>query len=75
MRRLVEDQPSLLDVRTLRKAIRQFQRAEPSLDVAQALQLDPSMPFRFSFRSTPNLSLAVGRRTALQAVPVPSKRV
>lgn len=67
--RLVEDQPSLLDVKTLRKAIKEFQRAEPSLDVHQVLVLDPSMPFRFSFRRSPNLSMAIGRRT----VPVPSQ--
>lgn len=66
--RLVEDHPSLLDVKTLRKAIREFQRAEPSLDLQQALAVDPSMPFRFSFRRTPNLSLAIGRRTVCQAV-------
>lgn len=66
--RLVEDQPSLLDVKTLKLAIKEFRRAEPSLDVNAALSLDPSMVFRFSFRRSPNLSLALGRRTPWQAV-------
>jgi hypothetical protein len=71
--RLVEEEPSLLDVRTLRKAIKEFQRAEPSLDVLQALALDPSMAFRFNFRKAPNLNVAIGRRMPVvpQAVAVP----
>ncbi|KAL4458509.1 hypothetical protein ABPG75_013374 [Micractinium tetrahymenae] len=73
--RLVEDEPELLDVKALRGALKDFRRAEPELDVAQALQLDPSMVFRFSLRhGKPNLDAALSRRTAamLAAAPVES---
>lgn len=73
--RLVEDEPELLDVKALRGALKDFKRAEPELDVAQALQLDPSMVFRFSLRhGRPNLDAALSRRTAamLAVVPVES---
>ncbi|PSC71336.1 ATP-dependent zinc metalloprotease FTSH mitochondrial [Micractinium conductrix] len=62
--RLVEAAPELLDVKALRGALKDFQRAEPELDLAQVLAMDPSMVFRFSFRHHPNLSSALGRRTA-----------
>lgn len=48
----------------VRLCVQDFQRAEPELDLAQVLAMDPSMVFRFSFRHHPNLSSALGRRTA-----------
>lgn len=71
--RLVEDQPSLLDVKALRGAMKEFRRAEPTLDVAQALKVDPSMVFRFSFRHHPNVTSALCRRTAAALAAVPAK--
>lgn len=51
-----------------------FKRAEPELDVVQALRLDPSMVFRFSLRhGRPNLHAALSRRTAAMLAAAPAE--